>query len=251
MEYTPLQGERKTAHPRDVQLAWQVAQLGRCGEQVIFGADQFGRPPKRFARVAPECLAQSRKRKMPNPVPRVMQFRIRLIFAEAERLIGHVSVDLRAPDAEKRTCDGELDATHGARGKHWHPAEAARAGAPQQLQEEGLHLIVRMMREEEARAVARRPHLGKKCVAQLAGRRLKRELRLHRDGAGIDCIRDKIQAQRAGEVRRESRIVRAGGAQSMVEVTDDQPSEPGMRQPMQKRHGIPSAAHPDEVRILR
>jgi hypothetical protein len=115
--------------------------------------------------------------------------------------------------------------------------------------QEGLDLIIRMMREEDARARAPDCDLREKFMACAACGGLDGEALCFRKRGDIGGAGDACDVERGGEFFRKDGIVAALGTETVIEVDGDQIFATAGVQPVQQCDGVASAGDGDEVRI--
>src|SRR4051812_3286384 len=103
---------------------------------------------------------------MPQPIACMPRIGIRRVLAKFEFVLCNIAIDLLAPDAEQRTHDLQF----APRRVTAHRTEARRTTATQQIEEQRLDLIIRMMREKEPADTARSRDPGKESETRLPGR---------------------------------------------------------------------------------
>ena len=116
--------------------------------------------------------------------------------------------------------------------------------------QEGLDLIVSVVREEDARAFVLDGGARKKCMACAACGGLDGEALLLRERGDIRVAGDALDAERVRKFPHELRIPGALRAQPVIEMHGDQFFETVRVQPVQQRDGIASAGDADELRLV-
>ena len=126
-------------------------------EKRIFLRGDDGRATNRLANVAPEFFLQHRDDAVPHAIAERIELLIARVFAEAQPMRADVFVDLGAPDGEQRPNDGQLNVSPTACIETAGSSVAAcSAGSAKEVDQKGLHQIVRMMTEKD-RAAATPP----------------------------------------------------------------------------------------------
>ena len=123
--------------------------------------------------------------------------------------------------------------------------------AAEEIVQEGLDLIVGVMREEDARARALDRGACEKFMACTACGGLDGNALLFCERGDVGFADDAFDAERARRFFHEYGILAALGAQPVVEVDGDQFFKSARVQPVQERDGVASAGDGDEVRIAR
>ena len=110
-------------------------------------------------------------------------------------------------------------------------------GSPQQIPQNGLRLVIRMMGEKKARAAVFPRAFCEKTVSRVAGRRLHRRVGFLHQTRDIRRSNFTFQSKRSCQPPDEFRIFRGRPpSQAMVEMADHQVPESRVRQQMQQRH---------------
>ena len=117
--------------------------------------------------------------------------------------------------------------------------------------QEGLDLIVGVMRKEDARARAPDRSAGEKFVACATCGGLDREAFFFRKRGDIGGAGDALDAERARKFPHELRVPGALHAQPVIEMHGDQFCKSVCVQPVQQRDGIAPAGDADELRLVR
>ena len=131
-----------------------------------------------------------------------------------------------------------------------HAADALRTGAPQQVHQHRLRLIVQVVGQCDAVCAAAQPRLAQKAVARLTGGGLQALSGLPGDAGNVRMALDQLDAEPVAQLPAQRHVrIRIRAANAVVEVRGSQPERiflAGLRQQAGQRHGIRAARECDE-----
>lgn len=216
------------------------------GEPFLLGGEDIGGAPEALADVAAELAGEHGEDASAEAIAGVEERGVGGVFAMADFSAGGVGLDVGAPDAEPWAEDLEGDAVDLAEGAGAHAAKAGGAAA-EEIEEEGLDLIVGVMGEEEDAAAGLACGGGEEGVTGVAGGCLNGELESAGEGGNIGAAGDDGEAQPAGEGLDETGIGGSGrAAEAMIEVEDDEVAKAVVEKGVKERGGIDTAGDADE-----
>ena len=153
-----------------------------------------------------------------------------------------VGDDLAAPDIEHRPQNRpvriELPQHPGGR----HPGQPTASGAAQQVEQQGLHLVIGVVRGHNAFGRVRAGSRRQEAVAQFSGGSLDRKPLRSRQRLRIAPSGLKRQPQARRSLPHKISLRRPAGSQTMIEMGADHPVSL-RRKDMQEDHAVDPAGH--------
>jgi hypothetical protein len=193
-----------------------------------------------------EPLFEKGQQFSPHPVARNAHVGVRFVLDVRNLTLGEIRTQLVAPARQQRANDRPVS--------RMHRAQATRAGAAKQAQQERLGLVVTGVTERDHTGIDTRTGAFEKGVARCAGGMLERAVFAASERGDVFAFHAQRPSERVGQFRAESLVTIRRVAKLMIEVGHADGSQLASRvevpDDVRERDGVgPARQGDDDARV--